>query len=201
MKEEVQGAAKGAAAGSWLGPAGAIGGALLGGLAGGQQQGMDFKARQYGRDMAYAALNRLGTGNINKMLFGGGISADGTAAPGLLQLMQPYMQSALAGNAMAAQRAAGGAQAGLARAGLGATGLGASLGAGLTAGAAFQNNQLRARMFQDALQSALGIAGQEASVLSGVQMPAQSRQTPLTGAIQGAGSMLTTLDAAGKLGG
>jgi len=158
---------------------------VLGGIMGGQQQGLDFKNRQHVRDMAYAAMERLNPSRTQGIF------------DQLMQTQGGYLNQIAAGNALAGQTAAAGAQAGLARAGLGNTGLGAGLRSGLNAGAAFQTNQLRARMAQEAMQSALGIQRAQASALSGVQMPMGTSTGWLSGAVQGAGSALTTMDAIG----
>ena len=56
-------------------------------------------------------------------------------------------------------------QANLARQGLGGTGIGAALGSGLRTGANFAVNNLRARMAQEAMQSALGLRSARANTL------------------------------------
>lgn len=95
---------------------------------------------------------------------------------GLQQLMNPAMAGILQGNMLAANTAAGGLRAGLNRAGLGNTGLGMSLGAGLQAGATFQTNQLRYRMLQDLLNSAIQTNTARGSFMAGVpiQVPEMS---------------------------
>lgn len=115
---------------------------------------------------------------------------------GLQGLASPFLNQIMAGQDLAGQQAAQSAQAGLARAGLGSTGLGASLGAGLRAGAAFQGNQLRARMLMDLLGMTQNIQAQRGSFLAGVPIQPVT-QNAFSGALGGAGGALTALDAIG----
>ena len=113
---------------------------------------------------------------------------------GLGQLMGPTLQSIFAGNAMIGRNAATGIQAGLNRAGFGNTGLGSVLGQGALAGANFQNNQLRARMMQDLLGSAIQTNTARGSFMAGIpiQTPSMSSGTEY---MQRAGSVLQILGA------
>lgn len=95
---------------------------------------------------------------------------------GLQDILGPSLNQISLGNLLAAQTAAGGMQAGLRRMGLGNTGLGMALGGGLQAGATFQTNQLRARMLQDLLNSAIQTNTARGSFMAGVpiQVPEMS---------------------------
>ena len=107
----------------------------------------------------------------------------------------PFMEAVAQANQLAGLAGAQRAQAGMSRMGLGNTGLGASMGAGLQAGASFQTNQLRARMQNEALQQAYGVAQGQANALMG-GVPAAGMGTGMGAwerGIQGAGSMLTAL--------
>lgn len=141
---------------AWQAAAAKMGGDIVGGIFGSKAaREQAFKQRQHERDMGYAAMSLFdndeiqGRFNFINNLLGGS-----------------FNQMA-ASNALAGQTAAGALQAGLSRAGLGGTGLGAALGAGARAGATFQTNNLRARLNQEALASAIGVQGQAASALLG----------------------------------
>jgi len=158
------------------------GNTLLGGIAGGEQNRQGFKARQHQRDMAYAGLEQLDPSRIRNLY------------NEFSSMQAPFMNQMAASQMLAGQNAANSAQAGLSRAGLGSTGLGSALGAGLNAGAAFQTNALRARMQQDIMRSALGVASQRASTLAGTQLPVLPSMGTFGGALRGAGSALTALE-------
>ena len=151
------------------------GAAVLGAIQG-QQQGQSQKN-----------ANRAMRGNAlqaGELLNPWGSAFTG-AFSGLQNLAAPTMNAIMAGQQMAGQQSAYGLQAGLGRAGLGSTGLGASLGAGAMAGAAFQGNQLRARMLQDLLGQTQNIQATQGSFLAGIPYQPVT-QNAFAGALGGA---------------
>lgn len=119
------------------------------------------------------------------------------AFSGLQRLAAPTLNAIMGGQQMAGQQAAYGLQAGLGRAGLGSTGLGASLGQGAMAGAAFQGNQLRARLLQDLLGQTQNIQATQASILGGAPPPQPVTQNAFGGALQGGAGALQVLGSLG----
>jgi len=83
---------------------------------------------------------------------------------GLQGIASPFLNQIAAGVGLQGQAQNNAVLAQMARMGLGGTGIGASLGAGLTAGSAFQGNQVRARIFQDLLQQAMAGQSQVANI-------------------------------------
>lgn len=184
----VGGAAKGAAVGSVVPGVGTAIGAAVGGLLGGVGGWLGGNSQKKANEEAYR-IRRKAIDLLDPWspAFTGAFS-------GLQNLAAPTLNAIMAGQGMAGQQAAYGLQAGLGRAGLGSTGLGASLGAGAMAGAAFQGNQLRARLLQDLLSQTQNIQATQAGILGGT--PTQPvTQNAFTGALGGAGGALQILGA------
>jgi hypothetical protein len=136
----------------------------------------------YNREVKAAgdwALFELGQGAIGRRFEG----LQDTYAPMLAQMSQ----ASQIGANMDTQSM----QANLARQGLGGSGLGTALGAGLRTGATFQTNQLRARLAAEAMQQAIGLQQNTASMI----MARATGQVPEQG--WGAQTMDRALQAAG----
>ena len=156
-----------------------LGGMLGGAIQGSQASGQSFKDRQQARDNLAFAMRQTDQGAIRSRF------------NDFQNMQAPLLNTLLQSQGLAGQQTAGTLQAGLARQGLGSTGLGASLGAGARAGAAFQGNQLRARMMQDLLGQAIGVQQNRASLIAGQPLPSHQGLTTLSGGVQGTGGGLT----------
>lgn len=132
-------------------------GALAMGGAFGQSEG--FKGRQHQRDIISRAVSELGNDRLGESY---------RFFQGLNQPLIGQYNALIGASSLGSQSASRSAIAGLNRAGLGNTGLGAALSAAISRGSAFQGNQLRARLMADlnqqAINNALAVQGQRASV-------------------------------------
>lgn len=105
----------------------------------------DFKKRQRARDTLHGATKLLNPSAIQSTF------------QGLMQGQAGFLNSLAQRQGLLGQTSANSAIAGMSRAGFGQSGVGQALGAGLQQGAAFQGNQLRARIQQDLYNQATGL--------------------------------------------
>ena len=103
-----------------------------------------FKARQQQRDFLADSVRLLSNEALTKRY------------QGLTELANPAIQSLLTQSGLIGQTQAGGVRANLARGGFGGT-FAEDLATGFQTGAAYQAQELRARILQDLVQQSIGV--------------------------------------------